>query len=57
MTNEDGGKDRKQSFSRREFVRLSSVTAAAVGTGMVDVAAGSEGAVNVHTTDFSEWVQ
>jgi hypothetical protein len=57
MPDENSGRAKKQSVNRREFVKLGSVAVATLGTGMAGVAAGSDSAGSVHTTDFSEWVQ
>jgi anaerobic selenocysteine-containing dehydrogenase len=42
--------------NRRNFLKLTTAAATAVGTGYASTgsAAGAEG--SVHTTDFSEWV-
>jgi hypothetical protein len=57
MPDENSERVKKQSVSRRVFVKLSSVAVATLGTGMAGVAAGSDSGGSVHATDFSEWVQ
>ncbi|WP_318568643.1 twin-arginine translocation signal domain-containing protein [Salinigranum marinum] len=57
MPDENSERAKKQSVNRREFVKLSSVAVATLGTGMAGVAAGSDSGGSIHTTDFSEWVQ